>query len=56
MMLQHTKFGNLSALTDADPLICTQKLSKTVNTSPDPESSLVKMSESGHFTVINLIN
>ena len=26
------------------------------NTTPDPESSLVKMSESGHFTVINLIN
>ena len=25
------------------------------NTTPDPESSLVKMSESGHFTVINLI-
>ena len=26
------------------------------NTTPAPESSLVKMSESGHFTVINLIN
>ena len=25
------------------------------NTTPDPESSLVKVSESGHFTVINLI-
>ena len=25
------------------------------NTTPDPESSLVKMYESGHFTVINLI-
>ena len=25
------------------------------NTTPDPESSLVKMSESGHFTAINLI-
>ena len=26
-----------------------------LNTTPDPESSLVKMSESGHFTAINLI-
>ena len=26
-----------------------------LNTTPDPELSLVKMSESGHFTAINLI-